>query len=96
MPKRVGCQLPRTAWLYDELTDACVEPPGIGHLEDPTLGADLTVAREFDAGMTGPPLSISMDFIAGSLVEMVAGLASAAVLVAYAWWAPIVLSGPRA
>ena len=81
------------AWLYDVLTDACVDPPGIGHLEDPELGSDLTVAREFDLGMTGPPLSISMDFIAGSLVEMVAGLASAAVLVAYAWWAPIVLSG---
>lgn len=81
------------AWLYDLLTDACVTPPGIGHLEDPELGSDLTVAREFDLGMTGPPLSISMDFIAGSLVEMVAGLASAAVLAAYAWWAPILLSG---
>jgi ATP-binding cassette subfamily B protein len=34
-----------------------------------------------------------MDFIAGSLVEMAAGLASAAVLLGYAWWAPIVLSG---
>ena len=81
------------AWLYDVLTDACIAPPGIGHLEDPELGSDLTVAREFDLGMTGPPLSISMDFIAGSLVEMVAGLASAAVLAGYAWWAPIVLSG---
>jgi len=81
------------AWLYDALTDACVAPPGIGHLEDPVLGGDLTVAREFDLGMTGPPLSISMDFIAGSLVELVAGLSSAAVLAAYAWWAPIVLSG---
>jgi ATP-binding cassette subfamily B protein len=81
------------AWLYDVLTDACVSPPGIGHLEDPELGSDLTVAREFDLGMTGPPLSISMDFIAGSLVEMAAGLASAAVLFGYAWWAPIVLSG---
>ena len=42
------------AWLYDELTDACIDPPGIGHLEDPELGNDLTVAREFDLGMTGP------------------------------------------
>ena len=25
------------AWLYDRLTDACVGPPGMGHLEDPTL-----------------------------------------------------------
>jgi ABC-type multidrug transport system fused ATPase/permease subunit len=81
------------AWLYDLLTDACVEPPGMGHLEDPELSGDLTVAREFDLGMTGPPLSMSMDFIAGGLVEMVAGVTSAAVLFAYSWWAPIVLSG---
>ena len=53
------------AWLYDRLTEACVRPPGMGHLEDPTLTSDLTVARDFDLGMTGPPLSISMDFIAG-------------------------------
>ena len=25
------------AWLYDELTDVCVGPPGMGHLEDPEL-----------------------------------------------------------
>ena len=24
------------AWLYDRLTEACVRPPGMGHLEDPT------------------------------------------------------------
>ena len=81
------------AWLYDRLTDACVRPPGIGHLEDPTLTTDLTVAREFDPGMTGPPLNISMDFIAGGLVELVGGLACAVVLFAYAWWAPLVLGG---
>ena len=33
------------AWLYDRLTDACVKPPGMGHLEDATLTNDLTVAR---------------------------------------------------
>ncbi|HVM54099.1 MAG TPA: ABC transporter ATP-binding protein [Acidimicrobiales bacterium] len=81
------------AWLYDELTDACVEPPGMGHLEDPDLTNDLQVAREFDLGMTGPPLSISLDFIAGGLVQMFGGLASAAVLVGYSWWAPLVLAG---
>jgi ABC-type multidrug transport system fused ATPase/permease subunit len=81
------------AWLYDRLTDACITPPGMGHLEDPVLAADLTAARQFDLGMTGPPLSISMDFIAGGLVEMIGGLASAAILFAYAWWAPIVLGG---
>ena len=79
------------AWLYDRLTEACVRPSGMGHLEDPKLTSDLTVARDFDLGMTGPPLSISIDFIAGGLVEMFGGFASAAVLFAYAWWAPLVL-----
>jgi len=81
------------AWLYDRLTEACVRPPGIGHLEDPTLTSDLTVARDFDLGMTGPPLSISMDFIANGMVEMTGGIASAAILARYAWWAPLVLAG---
>jgi ATP-binding cassette, subfamily B, bacterial len=81
------------AWLYDRLTEACVRPPGVGHLESPTLTSDLTVARDFDLGMTGPPLSISMDFIATGMVEMIGGVASAVILARYAWWAPIVLGG---
>jgi ABC-type multidrug transport system fused ATPase/permease subunit len=81
------------AWLYDRLTAACVRPPGMGHLEDPALTTDLTVARDFDLGMTGPPLNISVDFIAGGLVELIGGLACAAVLFAYAWWAPPLLAG---
>lgn len=81
------------AWLYDELTSAAVAPPGIGHLENPKLANDLTVARDFDLGVTAPPLSISMDFIAMELVSMVAGLASAVILFDYAWWAPLVLAG---
>jgi ATP-binding cassette, subfamily B, bacterial len=82
-----------SAWLNDRLTDACVRPPGMGHLEDPSLTSDLTVARDFDLGMTGPPLSIAMDFIAGGLVSTAGGLACAIVLAAYAWWAPLVLGG---
>jgi len=81
------------AWLYDRLTEACVRPLGMGHLEDPKLTSDLTVARDFDLGMTGPPLFISMDFIASGLVDIIGGLASALVLAAYAWWAPLVLAG---
>src|SRR5437870_9073897 len=81
------------AWLYDRLTEACVRPQGMGHLEDAKLATDLTVARDFDLGMTGPPLRISMDFIAGGLVQMIGGLACAAVLFAYAWWAPLLLGG---
>ena len=91
----VGANLgDRTAtWLYDRLMEACVRPRGMEHLEDPKLTGDLTLARDFDLGMMGPPLSISMDFIAGGLVEMIGGLASAAVLAWYHWWAPVILGG---
>jgi ABC-type transport system involved in cytochrome bd biosynthesis fused ATPase/permease subunit len=81
------------AWLNDRLATTCVEPPGMGHLEDHKLTDDLTVARDFDLGMQGPPLSISMDFIAGGLIELLGGLSSAIVLAAFAWWAPILLAG---
>ena len=81
------------AWLYDKLTIACVRPPGMGHLEDPKLTSDLSMARDFDLGITGPPMHISMEFIASALVEMVTGLTAAAVLAAYAWWAPLLLGG---
>ena len=81
------------AWLYDRLTSACVRPPGMGHLENPKLTNDLTMARDFDLGITGPPMSISMDFIASGLVEMIAGLTSAIVLAGFAWWAPPLLAG---
>ena len=82
-----------SAWLYDRLSEACVQPPGMGHLEDPELSSDLTTAREFDYGMTGPPMWMNMDFIAGGLVEAIGGFASALVLFGFAWWAPLVLGG---
>ncbi len=78
--------------LYDRLTHAAVRPDGMAHLENPELAADLTAARDFDLGMTGPPLFYSMDFIAGGLVGTITGLASALVLAAFAWWAPLVLA----
>jgi ABC-type multidrug transport system fused ATPase/permease subunit len=79
------------AFLYDRLTEACVRPPGIAHLEHPELTNDLTVARDFDLGMTGPPINVSMDFIASGASELIGGLASAIILFAFAWWAPLVL-----
>lgn len=80
-----------SAYLNDALAKACVGPPGIGHLEDPELNEDLTVAREFDHGQTGPPMYLNVDFVAGSLVELVGGIASAVVLFGFTWWAPLVL-----
>ncbi len=82
-----------STWLNERLTQACLQPPGIGHLEDSAFTGDLTVARDFDLGMTGPPLSIAMDFVAGGLIEWIGGVASAVILFWYAWWAPLVLAG---
>jgi len=58
------------AWLYDRLTDACVRPPGMGHLEDPRLTTDLPAPRAFDLAMTGPPLALSMDLFGSGLAKM--------------------------
>jgi ATP-binding cassette subfamily B protein len=80
-----------SAWLNEALIRACVQPPGIGHLEDPDLADDLTTAREFDRGMTGPPMYLNVDFIATSLVSAASGIASAVVLIGFSWWAPLVL-----
>ncbi len=80
-----------SAWLNDELTRTCVGPPGIAHLEDPALAEDLTVAREFDRGMTGPPMSLNVDFMSAGLLGLIGGAASAIVLFGFAWWAPLIL-----
>lgn len=82
-----------SAYLYDRLTDACVTPPGLAHLEDPELADDLTVARDFDLGATGPPMSVNVDFIAGQLGQMLAGVAASLTLFGCAWWAPLLVGG---
>ncbi len=93
--RAVGANLgSRTAaWLYDQLTAACVLPPGMGHLENPKLTTDLSMARDFDLAITGPPMAISMDFIAGGLVEMAGGIASVALVAVFSWWSAILLAG---
>jgi len=82
-----------SAHLNDCLLVSTVTPEGMGHLERPDLTDDLTVARDFDLGISGPPMSTSMGFIAGGLVEVSVGIASALVLFAYRWWAPLVAGG---
>ncbi len=81
------------AYLYDRLTVACTEPQGMAHLENGEMQNDLAMARDFDLGISGPPLFVSMDFIAAGLVEMVAGLVATSLLFGYAWWAPILIGG---
>ena len=79
--------------MNDRLLVAAVTPPGMGHLESPRLADDLTMARDFDMGYSGPPLVIAMDFISSGLVLLATGLASAIVLAAFAWWAPLAAAG---
>jgi ATP-binding cassette, subfamily B, bacterial len=85
----VGARL--AAHLYDRLTTICVTPAGIGHLERAELTNDLTMARDFDLGIMGPPLDISMDFIAGGLVDLTVGIGAAILLVGFHWWAALLL-----
>ena len=71
-----------------------MRPPGMGHLEDPTLTSDLTVARDFDLGMTGPA-AVDLD----GLHRRRPGRDDRrprrrpSCCSAYAWWAPLVLGG---
>ncbi len=78
-------------WLSDRLMRASVDPPGMAHLESAELATDLAMARDFDLGRGGPPLRISMEFIAIGLAQLVTGIVSAAILFGFSWWAPPVL-----
>ena len=77
--------------LNDRLMAATVEPSGVAHLERSDLTDDLTMARDFDLGITGPPLSYAMNFIADGFVGLVTGIASAIVLAWYGWWQALLL-----
>lgn len=79
------------AWLHDGLMWACVAPAGLAHLERPDLGDELATARDFDLGVTAPPLTAALPYIANGFVEITAGLAQAALLSTYRWWAGVVL-----
>jgi ATP-binding cassette subfamily B protein len=77
--------------LNRRLLRAATEPAGIAHLEEPELADDFALARDSDLGITGPPIRICMPFVANGLVETGSGLASAAILFWYQWWAPLIL-----
>jgi len=77
--------------LNDRLMRITLDPPGIAHLERADLTDDLTMARDFDLGIMGPPLAYSVGFIAGGLIGIVSGVAAALVLAWFGWWQAIVL-----
>jgi ATP-binding cassette subfamily B protein len=86
----LGQQL--SCWLHDRLLLATTEPVGVAHLEERELTDRLTSARDFDLGIAGPPMHLSIGIIAGGLVQVVGGLGQAAVLAAYTWWAPLLMA----
>ena len=82
-----------SGWLQAALTAACADPPGISHLERPGLADELTMGRDFDLGITGPPMSVALGFISAGLVAMGGGVAQTLVLGTVLWWAPFVIGG---
>lgn len=82
-----------SSWLHGWLLAATTGPAGVAHLESPRLVDELTIARDFDLGMSGPPMTLAVGLIATGLVDMSAGFAQAVVLFAYQWWAPLLLGG---
>jgi ABC-type transport system involved in cytochrome bd biosynthesis fused ATPase/permease subunit len=81
------------SWLLDRLMRACVEPPGLAHLERPDLAEELQRARDFDAGIMAPPLAVSLREIGNGFTEIASGLAQALLLAGYRWWAPFLVGG---
>ncbi|MGI9029492.1 MAG: ATP-binding cassette domain-containing protein [Ilumatobacteraceae bacterium] len=77
--------------LNDRLMATTLAPAGIAHLERADLAGDLSMARDFDLGITGPPLSYALNFVADGLVNLVIGVASAVVLATLGWWQAILL-----
>jgi ABC-type multidrug transport system fused ATPase/permease subunit len=78
--------------LQARLTRVCSSPPGIAHLERPGLAAELVAARDFDLGMMGPPISVSMGFIGAGLVELLGGAAQAVALATVVWWGALLVA----
>src|SRR5689334_11161898 len=81
-----------TTHLHDVLLSASLAPAGIAHLEKPEINDLLAQARDFDLGITGPPLSASLPRIADGFVEIGGGVAMACLLFGYRWWAPFLAS----
>ncbi len=82
-----------SVWLNTRLLRACVEPPGLAHLERPDLADELSRARQFDIGILGPPLEAALPEIGSGFATVLGGLSQAVVLAAYRWWAPLVIGG---
>jgi hypothetical protein len=57
------------------------------------LAGDLAIAQDFDRGLSGPPLSLSLSVISNGLVAIATGLAQTLLLFGFRWWAPFLVGG---
>ncbi|HXP19331.1 MAG TPA: ATP-binding cassette domain-containing protein [Streptosporangiaceae bacterium] len=80
-------------WLYDRMLRASTAPAGIAHLESPDVVDELAIARDFDLGLSGPPLSLSLGIIGNGLVMLATGIGQTMLLFGFSWWAPLLLGG---
>ncbi len=78
-------------WCHRRLLQACLAPQSISHLEQPELMADLSAARDFDLGIAGAPLTVSLPRVSARLVAIGTGLVHAPLLLAVGWYAPLIL-----
>ena len=61
------------AWLHDRLTEACVRPPGVGHLEDPSLIERFNRSPRLRSRSNRPSPAISMEFIGSGIADLIGG-----------------------
>jgi ATP-binding cassette subfamily B protein len=78
-------------WCHRQLLQACLAPQSVSHLEQPGLMADLSAARDFDLGIAGAPLAVSLPRVSARLVAIGTGLLHAPLLLAVGWYAPLIL-----
>ena len=80
------------AHLLDRLLGACVQPPGIAHLERPDLAEQIERVRTFERGVEAPTLQGACPRIGSGFAQLLGGAAQALILGAYAWWAGLLLA----
>lgn len=82
-----------TEWLHQKLIRACIDREGLAHLENPALADELSSAREFELGITGPNITICMPNIGSGFASFLGGAFQALLLFGHRWWAPVVVGG---
>jgi len=76
--------------MREQLLQATLGPPGVGHLEDPDTAAEIRRAGEYEWADLAPLTRIVDEL--GTAIRSVVGAAGAGVLLAgFAWWAPLLL-----